>query len=397
MKHPNDQASPNHSGAKPKRRRTVLKYVVLTSLAVCSAALIPVLYIVFGRALPLYREMKSSTYGWVGNVHSMDSELGYVPIPGSSGTELVPFRAPLGMRYDQNGLRIPVSGIADVSIGQGTKPIILTLGCSVTYGAVTPAEQTYPFYVGSALEGTTRNAGRCAYGLSQMFLMAKKLIPAIKPDILIVQYSPWLAARAQSPVLFLKFGKIGQPYFYGENAELHEPPFRGIVLDLPTTDYRGGESSFTNFLSFLGRVAFPLAITDGYNLASYKARLWLDILPAPTADKAQIERVFWNEIVKLAKDYKAELVAVAIGGGDGPVKQRIEFPESVLYVDANQALIDRLPEPDLEHWVKEYVHWAGEPPRVVDYHPNAVAHKIIADEIVAALKTSGSEHVPENK
>jgi hypothetical protein len=74
---------------------------------------------------------------------------------------------------------------------------VLALGCSFTYGAATNAENTYPYLVGQRLAGTTRNAGVSSYGLSQMMILAKRLVPAYKPDYLLVQYSPWLVDRSK--------------------------------------------------------------------------------------------------------------------------------------------------------------------------------------------------------
>ena len=45
--------------------------------------------------------------------------------------------------------------------------------------------------VAQGLGGTVLNAGKCAYGLSQMLILARRLIPRYRPDYVLVQFSPW--------------------------------------------------------------------------------------------------------------------------------------------------------------------------------------------------------------
>jgi hypothetical protein len=223
-----------------------------------------------------------------------------------------------------------------------------------------------------------------------MILLARELIPKIKPDIILVQYSPWLAERAKNPLLGLDFGKVGQPYYSGEPPELQEQPFKGVVMDLPVNKYRAGEAGVLDFLGFLNDVALPLAYHDGLNYALYRIRRALDLMPAPASDSESIERAFYFELADIAKEYEAKLVAVTIATGAEQVKVIDDLPSAYLLVDANKTLINRLPSPDREHWIRHYSHWAGDPPRPVDFHPNPEAHRIIAEEIVDTVEEESS-------
>jgi hypothetical protein len=55
--------------------------------------------------------------------------------------------------------------------------------------------------------------GVSSYGLSEMMVLAKRLVPIQKPDYLLVPYSPWLVGRAQSPFAPTYFGSVVTPYF----------------------------------------------------------------------------------------------------------------------------------------------------------------------------------------
>ena len=67
----------------------------------------------------------------------------------------------------------------------------------------------------------------------------------------------------------------------------------------------------------------------------------------------------------------------------GLLSQSYSIDSSYCYLDAQKALYMSLQnEGDYE---KKYVHWRGNPPVIVDYHYNALANKIVADEIVKAL------------
>jgi hypothetical protein len=51
-----------------------------------------------------------------------------------------------------------------------------------------------------------------------------------------------------------------------------------------------------------------------------------------------------------------------------------------------------MPESALaELYRQRYAHWRGAPPQLIDPHPNEAAHRIIADEILAAIR-AGETH-----
>lgn len=349
----------------------------------------------FYRTTLFYPYIKTNQRGWSGNVHRGDAELGFAPVPNSQGAHIFPIGPEIPMRYDENGFRVPV--VTQKSPATNTHPVILTLGCSFTYGDANSAEETYPYLVGQALGGTTKNAGVCGYGLAQMVLLARRLIPIHKPDYVLVQYSPWLAKRAQSPFASTYSGKIPTPFFSAEpELMLHPPVFATKVYDLSIDSYRKSPQTTADLLSFFWNVGFPLFLHDDVSMAIYYVKKFFGFVPKTIADREQIEKYAYGEIVKTAKENGAKVVVVILGVDSKPVRVPEHlFPDDCIFVEAHAALLERLPVVDDETYQKQYEHWRGSPPVMVDYHPNPLAHSIIAELIVAKIKNSSS--IPSTK
>jgi hypothetical protein len=365
-------------------RRAVLLLILYSLTAVVAAAL----YLGFTalRTRPIYRNIKMGQRGWRGRVHKADPLLGFVPIPNSAGAEIMPVGPEVAMRYDGEGFRVPVTTFRF----RAPRPLLLTLGCSFTYGAATPAEETYPYLVAQSLGGTVRNAAVCSYGLSQMLLLARRLVPKYRPDDLIVQYSPWLVERAQDPFAPTYFARLPVPYFYDDRGlALHPPVFRTKLMDLPTDRYRTTPRNAADFGSFLWHVGLPLFLHDDGNMILYRARRLTGSLPPPAANGNEIERRVYAEMGQIARDNRARLVIVIMGRKAAPVPVADHlFPADAVVVDAQAALLAHLRRIDDAEYARSYAHWRGVPPRQVHDHPNPAAHRIIADAIVARLKAN---------
>src|SRR5262245_22290519 len=351
-------------------------------------------YLLVARAIPNYNFLKDGDENHkrhIGTLYRADPELGFAYIPGAQGIVMMPPGPDVAVRIDQRGFRVPASARNEPSAAQARRPVVLALGCSYTYGAAAKAEDTFAFLVGESLGGTTVNAGLAGGGLSQMLLLARKLVPAIKPDYLVVQYSPWLAERAQGPFAPFAFGRVPQPYFFGDAAPtLHGPVFQGMVMNIPWDRWASTPRSFSDFMSFLWNGVLPHAIYDGTNLALYHIKRMLGVLPAPTRESEAVDRAAYREIAEIGKANGAKLVMVIMGTQAQPVKPPMGVASEYLVVDANATLIDRLPSPDQRNWIEQYAIWRGDPPRAVDFHPNAKAHRIVAEEIVSKIQASTS-------
>jgi hypothetical protein len=82
------------------------------------------------------------------------------------------------------------------------------------------------------------------------------------------------------------------------------------------------------------------------------------------------------------------LIVVIENSHDPPAVPAVLLALDVPVVRADLALVERLNAATRSAYSREYKHWGCDPPRVIDVHPNRRAHRVIADEIVEALRPS---------
>ena len=369
------------------KKKKLFFSIVTTLLIIIIFLVCYVSYVAFATA-KIYQSIKTNQRGWKGNVHTADAELGFAPIPNSEGAHVFPIGPDIPMRYDKDGFRTPMV----VGVSSRPKPLILALGCSFTYGDAIHAEDAYPYLVGQFLNGTSKNAGVCSYGLSQMLIIARKLVPIHKPDYLLVQYSPWLVERAQTPFTPSYFGKVPVPFFYEKDngVGLYPPVFSTKTMALPVNRYRNSPASLMDALSFYWNVGLPLSVYDDFNMLKYAFFTRMGIVPSPAASKDKLTKYVYGEINDVAKKHGTKVVIVSLGDVSTPVVQadRSLFPPDALLVNTHDALLERLPVANFETYVGAYAHWRGLPPVMVDSHPNEDAHRIIADVVANKIRQS---------
>ena len=337
--------------------------------------------------MPLYSYVKSNLRGWEGRVHKADPVLGFAPIPGGEGAHVFPIPPNIRMKYDENGFRVPLHYKRESE--HYPRPVLITLGGSFTYGDATRAVDTYPYLVGQHLGGYTLNAGVCSYGLAQMLILAKKLVPIHKPDFLVVQYSSWLVGRARWRFTPMYFGKLPSPYFSNsqDRLELHPPLFLTKTMDLPIDKYRNKDKGIIERISFFWNVGLPLYVHDDFHMLVYTLKILLGRVPVPTRNRDKIVKYVYEELSRVANENGARLVIVVLGNSYKPVPvKKYLFPGDSTIVYAHDALLADPSVIDNESYLKKYAHWRGSPPEIVDDHPNEIAHRIIARAIVSKIK-----------
>jgi hypothetical protein len=366
------------------KRTTIIKIVYSLFLL----SLVAVLLGVYGRTLyrrsqKLYRYAKQNRRGWSGTVFEPDRELGFRAKPGAVGGHTFPIGEDIPMRFDQNGFRVP----ADSGGDDYRRPYVLALGCSFTYGDACRAQDTFPHLVARRLGGTELNAGLCSHGLSQMLILARKLIPEYRPEYILFQYSPWLLNRATRMFAPTRFSVAPNPYFVdaGEDAVGLQPPvFSCYSLDL--SPWRDTRVSTGDFLAFFFRDALPLLLHDDFKLLVFNIRSALSLVPAPSNRRDLIVEQVYREISDLAEEHNSRLIIVGLGNFDQPLEMPEVFRELGLEaVNCHAELLSRLEEPNEYTFSRAYAHFRGDPPRRVDRHPNPAAHRIIADTILQAI------------
>lgn len=273
-------------------------------------------------------------------------------------------------------------------------PLILTLGCSFSFGAGVNGDETFSHLVAERLGGTSLNAAIPGHGLSQMVLQARELVPSRKPDLVLIQYSYWLVDRSTRIVIPSMFGKVPGPYFSeeGDSFTIIAPRFRSSVFDVPLRKYGQSERGPLSFAGFVCQVGFPIYGFDGFRYGSAMIATKTGLQPGPTSRKREAESWAYGEILELCRAHEAGAYVVGLGSSTKPVPSmdHLGFPETRL-IDSNGYLVRKLSSDDQDHYAQAYYHWAGEPDRIIDTHPNAYAHSVIAESIIRVLESDDSD------
>jgi len=370
----------------PQRGQTVpIKLKIAFSLFVfvvtgASAYLFVTVY----RSWLFYRHIKTADYGFRGNVLRGDPVVGYAPREGAKGSIELALGPGVPMAFDHDGFRIVPREKRVIR-----RPVIMTLGCSFTFGDACAVEDTFARRLARHLGGTDLNAGVPGYGLAQMLLRGQYLIPRHKPDIVVVQYSRWLVERSQDHFAPFSRQPKGVPFYAGQDGgqpRMHYPVFVSPVFRLPVSWYRGKPPGARDFCSFLYRVGFRLFPSEDLHVAWYRLKRFLSVIPFPTFNGDAVAEIAFKEMAQVCRSAGARMVIVVLGGDARPMR----VPEGlttlgVPIVNAHAALLSRLPEQTDEAYFREYAHFRGDPPRMIDEHPNPRAHAVIAETIAKEL------------
>lgn len=321
-----------------------------------------------------------------------DPVLGYAPMANQSGAFLFPRGLTVPIHFDAGGFRVPDRPAAD----GGSRPVMLALGCSYTFGDAVAAEDTFVEQLAARLGGLApKNAGVSGYGLAQMTLLAERLIPDLRPAMVLVQYSPWLVDRAISGTAPSAFGDIPTPHFVTRDGRtsLEPPAFETALFRLPF--FRYGErvaGAPPSALSFYTEVALPYAAwTDAHRVSTWLRR-WRS--SGDEASRLAAVQTAYQRIAAAARGVGARLVVVALAGGPTPVSADVleilnGIPAATV-VDAEPFLARALGTPapvTASDYHRAYAVWAGSPPVQIDPHPNVRANQLIAEALAGALPT----------
>jgi hypothetical protein len=339
------------------------------------------------RARPLYSYAKGHSRGWRNPVYRSDPVLGWVPIPGIRSAHTFPVGPDIPMQFDAEGFRIPVGE----QKADRSRPLILALGCSFTYGDACLAEDTFPHKVAQSLGGTELNAGVCSYGLAQMMVLAERLIPQYSPDYVLIQYSPWLFDRAATHFAPTYFSYAPSPFFadtHTGGVELCPPVFS--IYDIDLSPWRASRRGPLDFASFLLRRALPLFIHDDVSIFSYRVRRAMGLIKNPTGNRSEVLKIVYGRIQALCSQNKSSPLIIILGDSSAEVPVPDELRAlGMPLVNAHAALIAALAEPTDDAYRQAYAHFRGSPPVCVDGHPNPHAHTLIAESIVDRIRAMG--------
>ncbi|MDD5529583.1 MAG: hypothetical protein PHX21_06080 [bacterium] len=359
--------------------------------------------LILDRTNKLYRYTKNSSYSWKGKLYQSDTVLGYKSIPDAKGFDTFPVGENVPIRFDKKGFRVPLS-YNDTT--ETKKVSFLCLGCSFTFGSACLAEESFPYLVSQETGKRSINAGTCGYGISQMLLLSKELIPCYKPDFVIVQYSPWLVQRSINMDAPSFLSRIPTPYISkNKNGENLVAPriFNSKTFEVNMDKYRNTKSGIKDYICFLFEIGMPLYLYNGYYTGITTVKRVLGLIPSPNKDIKDVEQFVYSNIYQICKESNATMIILNLGDIKYTSNSHnLTFPDSgVIFAEADSLLFRRLKSPD--DYNKEYKNWYfdGRDSILKDpYHPNPKAHKIIAESIIKALdkiETEKRDHKKHRK
>lgn len=366
-----------------KRNKIFFSVILLLCLMIVA--------IVYGVSVAVrFWPYQSQLIGPVGKLYETDPELGFRPAAHAQGKMRLPDGSLVETYHDGAGHRT-APGLQQQLSGE-KHPRILFIGDSFTYGDFTRHEHTFAYRVAEKLGGEAINGGVNGYGLAQMELMARKLIPEYKPDYVVVQYSPWLVARAMS-----EFGPsylpihIPVPYFRdavhgSERLEIARPPYLLMTVEgLP--DRLLLSSRFVDKLHLYFFYVIPNFAYDDVNFLWFRLKQLFGIRAPASDDAAGIVKTTYADISELAKANGGEMLILVLSSDAGAldVPGRF-FPPGVHGVNGQRALLQKLSSQDNAEYVKKYWRWGGKPAQPMDAHPNEWGHEVIADAVAERIR-----------
>ncbi len=374
-------------------RTSRLTYLIQYGLILTGTLGLSFAAILFFQCYKYWVILTSNSVGWIGHVHTEDVPLGYVPIPKSSGAMILSDGTTIPVFYDSRGFRTDSEKITGPP-PNSTKQLnyILGLGCSFMFGFGVQEKATFCNLTADALGMIPLNAGRCSYGLAEMLILARQLIAEFKPEIVLVQYSPWLAERSQQRYASTFCGLLPHPYFVGERGptlRIHRPDFESMIFKRDFAAFRTSDSGPWDLLNFTINLGFPIVFHDLWNSGLVRLRESLKLVPQPSKCTEDIISRVYSEIASICSHFGCKMFVVVLGSNS----QAPDIPESFSKLDcsivnAQLELIDRLESITKDEYARNYFHWGGIPPRVIDTHPNARAHKIIAEGVAKVIGAS---------
>lgn len=321
---------------------------------------------------------------WTGKLYQADDTLGFKPIPNTEASQLVTLGPDILTRFDKMGFRVPGqdSGYYDYESSLD----ILFLGCSFTFGNLCSAEKVFPYLVARKNNLSYINAGRSGYGLSQMLILAEKLIPRYKPKYVVVQYSPWLAERSTNFFAPTYYGLLPAPYFVrsGKEFRLEYPVFKSQIFEIDIEELRNKYKE--NYIGFLLREGIPFVIKEHWRKCKINYLQVIGKIQSPSEDRVDLENFVYGKICDIANKNGTKVIILNIENSSEETHKVLKKGSLVAEADSLLSLHVRMSRS--KDYAKEFHHWRfnGIDSVDVDAHPNCLAHEIIAESINLKLK-----------
>jgi hypothetical protein len=317
------------------------------------------------------------------NIWSLDDYLGHAAIPETKGE----------FKYTISGhgtFGIPVSidleGRRMTQLSDSANCIsfkVAIFGCSFTFGDFVQDHQTYASQLAQQTKYCVQNWGGSGYGLAQMQMRFDTLLKYNPPDLIVLQYSPWLAKRSSRINRDAFFGTRGYPY-YSSDHTIVPPIFKSSVT--PYKDWSSTKETWINKNRFLLEKGWSTNVSDVWRYYTAKSKIFLGLAPRPIKNLTEIEEHAYNYFVEKATQLGIPVILLKL-----KYFENIEhkdwfwnFKKQNILVDGDvlmsKVFIDNHTAP------YEIFHYFDDGSKfLINNHPNITAHKLIADELEIAI------------
>ncbi len=323
--------------------------------------------------------LRNSERRWSDNIFRFHPDLGYSTISGKTVFHTIPGKDKVPVVFDENGIR------STPNRNNQASSKILFLGCSFTHGYGVESEKTFSALTGEGLEMNALNAGKPGWGLAQMQLETAKLVPLVKPQIVVLQYSKWLPERSMQIYAPFNFGKCTVPYYSkakDASIQISPPAFHSVAYDLDIPAHADD-----SLPAFTFNVSLPLFLHDDFMSLLTNVKLLLGLIPAPCGDKDKITSYAYSEIAKICAENNAKPYILHLYGSPRDKEEKNPaFPSDIPVIDSFDALGSKLQPTDEKSWKKAYSFVDDKSGKILDSHPNHAEHKIISEKIINTLR-----------
>lgn len=359
---------------RPKRRHRVAVIVVFNVILFLSIYLGSV-YLRAGR---LQDRLRGKSTG----LHRPDPVLGYALRPGAESFGLISNSPAIRVLIDDQGFRVSANA---TGAHRNSRPRILFLGDSFTFGAGVSGEETFAERTAALLDGQAMNAGTSGWGLGQMLRQSQSLLSTASCDAVVVQYSDWLPSRSMTRFRQAVGAPTPNPYFFDgpEGPALHDPVFMFVQGALPVEMYVNAGRWF-----FFWHVSVPLYAYTDYTVVRLAILNLLHRLPPPTKSREAVVSATYRGIADACAAQHIPMFILPLPSrlGERPADKITSFSARV--VDVHDKLAAALPAATQAEWERSYYIWGGSPPVIVDRHPSPLMHARIAEILAGAIRDS---------
>ncbi len=336
----------------------------------------------------LYFLSKNITLKSSDNLWRFDKLLGHRAVPNSKGAYLYyigdTIKGEVPVLFDSLGYRTVNHSLKIISDNTD-----LYLGCSFTFGDYVEAQNTYPFLTSKMLSHNYLNAGASAYGIAQMYQIAKMLIPKNKFTYVFIQLSPWLSERGMQLNGPTYYGYRPCPYFsQNKNTFYWNPPaYETIYFEASKNNWRETKSSYFEKIKFLFTDGYKTELIDYYSCQLAKLKVKIGLIPKPTKNKKSLELYFYDELIEMCHKHSVIPVVLKLR------YENNECNELVNHLSKKSVVID------LDYSLDSLANKTGIPFQNLfgiyhvqrndsiwyDGHPNKLAHKLYSEKIYKLL------------